>query len=124
VIQRSALRCVLFLLGSLAAWTAIVSADEAVPAACCPDGCGKICVRVPDVLKTPRTIYDCKCEDYCAPRCSLRALLGGLCGCGDTCCGPVRTRKILLKKVVTDECPTTKCVVQQVPCEGACAAPN
>lgn len=114
-------RCVLLLLASLAAWTSTGSADDAAPAACGAEGCGKVCVRVPDVQKTPRTIYDCKCEEYCAPRCSLRALLGGLCGHPpDSCCGSVRTRKILLKKVVTDECLTTKCVVQPALCEGAC----
>jgi hypothetical protein len=78
------------------------------PDCACPAPCGKTCVQVPDVHRVHHPIYDCRREDYCAQPCFLRGLFQH--GCPQ--CGPVRTKTHLLKQVVTTECPTTRCVVQ------------
>jgi hypothetical protein len=75
----------------------------------CNDNCGgRTCVSVPSTKVHTKTIFCSKCIEYCLPRCSL--LHGGGCdSCADNC-GPIRTKNVLLKKVVTTECPSTKCV--------------
>ncbi len=105
---------------------------------CCAESCGpeKVCVPECYIKKTPRTVYGSKCIDYCLPKCSGLSLFGHGCGsggswdsCGNCCnsctnCGCVRTKHVLLKKIVEDECPATKCVVQLTPgCVSAPAAP-
>ena len=78
--------------------------------------CGKCvdCVRIPDVKKTTKIIYDSKCKEMCLPFCSLKSLLSGHCGscesgdCGD--CGRHITVHKLMKKACETECPTTRCV--------------
>jgi hypothetical protein len=100
--------------------------------AVCHDACAhKVCVPECTTKKHSHTVFSSKCIEYCLPRCSLFS--GGLfsrgCshGCNQSCdqscgsrgcadnCGPVRTKRVLLKKVVTEECPDTKCVVQFAP---------
>jgi hypothetical protein len=83
---------------------------------CCPEAYRKVCVREPVTRKVPHTLYDCKREDFCAAPCPF-ARLGRPLGldCQD-CCGPVRSRAILLKRVVTSECPGWKCVVAHEYC--------
>lgn len=83
----------------------------------CDSGC-KVCREVPDVKKTTRYVYCCKCEDFCAPR-ILPPCLWHL--CGNCACGHVRTKYLLVKKAVVDECPTTKCVVD-APCASGASA--
>ena len=79
----------------------------------CPD-----CVRVPDVKVTTDIVYCSKCVEKCAPKCSLFGLFTGHCeSCESGDCEHYCVRK-LMKKVVTTECPTTKCV----PASQACAA--
>ncbi|MCC6417297.1 MAG: hypothetical protein IT429_03510 [Gemmataceae bacterium] len=72
----------------------------------CGPGCQPTtCVRVPDVKKVKHTIYACKTEEFCSAACCLHGLFRWCCDCGK-----VRTKTILLKRVVTEDCPTTKCV--------------
>lgn len=84
---------------------------------CYQDVCHKVCRVVPDVKKTTKPVYSCKTEDYCLKKCPR------LCHCAEDCptCDHPRTRKILVKKFVTTECPTYKCVVEtvveRVPCK-------
>lgn len=76
----------------------------------------KECVAVPDVKKTPKTTYQARSEDYCSPTfCGFFKILCGKCCAGD-CCGKVHTRHYVLKTTTTTECPSRKCVVQEVPC--------
>jgi hypothetical protein len=89
----------------------------------------KSCILVPDVLKIVKPVHTCKELDFCLTRRSLRDLFRGHCGdgcscggcggCGHGCdCPPcacpqcecrVRAKHVLLKKLVTIECPTFKC---------------
>jgi hypothetical protein len=82
----------------------------------CHDNCGsnKVCVSECTTTKTTKAVYSSKCIEYCLPRCSL--LGGGHCdgSCAENC-GPVRTKNVQLKKVVTTECPSTHCVVREGP---------
>jgi hypothetical protein len=86
----------------------------------------KVCRQVPDVKKVTRWVYSCKTADFCKPGCFLHGP-GHQDGCGDCdghrpCCpcGPVGCKHLLLKRLVTEECPTTRCVVEctveRVPC--------
>lgn len=80
--------------------------------------CNKHVVAVQDTKKVTKAVYDVKCVDYAYKKCAF----GYEFGCCSSCdgggnpdcvkCGKPRTRKILLKKFVTEECPTTKCEVQ------------
>jgi hypothetical protein len=119
-----ALTCV----SSLAAQTppgSAVNRDPVQPAAhtsghaSCPEACApKICVPECGVKKVSRVVYSSKCIEYCLPKCRL----GGSCDGCDTCnadCGKPRVKNVLLKKVVTEECPITICVVRDAP---ACTA--
>lgn len=76
--------------------------------------CKQRCVCEPEMKKIPHVIYDCRCEKFCSSVCSwglLANLFGdGCCGCRPPC-GWVRTRHVLLKKTVTEDCPSFKCVV-------------
>ncbi len=74
-------------------------------------GCDKVCVPVPDVKKKTRVVYGVVERDFCLPR----ATFCGKCCAEDGACGKVRTRHVLVKKVVTEECPSFKCVVQPRP---------
>lgn len=76
----------------------------------------KVCRLVPETKKVPRTVYEVKVVDYCQQKCPnpLACLKhkGEPACCGD--CGKPRTRKVLVKKEVVDECPGYKCVVEEV----------
>jgi hypothetical protein len=81
--------------------------------------CRYVCRPVPDVKKTTHVVYGCKKEGFCVPGCSLH--LPGHCPSG--CPGKVKahTRNLLVKKVVSEETPTTKwvteMVTEMVPCK-------
>jgi len=92
------------------------------PCAPPPPCAAKTCVAVPATLKTDKVIYDDRCVDYCLPRCSLWSLLGGGCGCDGGClsCGHPRTRHVLLKKILHEECPDVKCEPREAPCGPPC----
>jgi hypothetical protein len=104
------------------------------------------CQPVPDVIKIVKPVYTCKCGDLCYPKRSLHDLLrrrcqsgccesgGGCGGCDCHCeCPPCtcpqcechpRHKMVLLKKLVTTECPAFKC--EPVCCPqgcGGCAGP-
>lgn len=66
----------------------------------------KVCRTVPDVKKTSRWVYVVEPEDFCTHRCKLRG------GCAE--CAHPRTRGNLVKKLVQETHPTTKCVVEEV----------
>ena len=92
--------------------------------ACCVDTCPKkTCVSVPTTITHTRVVFASKCVEYCLPKCSLQR------GCDASCadnCGPVRTKNVLLKRVIVDECPGTKCVpgyAAPAPCPVKCATP-
>jgi len=85
----------------------------------------KCCKVVPEKIKTRRTVYGCKTEDYCLPRCPHP--WHGQSGCAEgapaacPACSAPRTRQLLLKKEVVEEKSTFKCVVEtvveKVPCK-------
>jgi hypothetical protein len=86
------------------------------PAAC------KVCVAEPTTKKVVKVVYEEKEVDYCLPGCSFFGLLRGGCACGaGPGCGKPRTRKVLIKRFVTEECPATKCEVREA--APACPAP-
>jgi hypothetical protein len=72
----------------------------------------KICAY--QLKRNTKTVYACRTEEYCLPRCSLLALLQGKCGCERGCCGDLRIRQRLVVKKV-DACPTQQCVPVEVP---------
>ncbi len=80
--------------------------------------CNKHVCAVPTTKKFTKAVYDVKCEDYAYKKCAFGYEFRCCSSCnGDgnpDCvnCGKPRVRKILLKKYVTEECPTTKCEVQ------------
>jgi hypothetical protein len=76
----------------------------------------KVCVPVPTTLKVTRPIYVCKTVDYCVewPDC--------LCWLFNKCdpnlclkCKGPKTRKVLMKRLVTDEVPANKCEIREIP---------
>ncbi|MBY0525075.1 MAG: hypothetical protein K2R98_16845 [Gemmataceae bacterium] len=106
---------------------------------CLPDAsCKKVAVPVIENAKRTCIRYDCKEEDYCPTKCVHTSIWSRFCGscCGkDGCgqggsdpghqCGHPRTRKVLIKEIVTEEVPTPKCKVERVsePCPPAQTAP-
>jgi hypothetical protein len=81
--------------------------------------CRKVCKLVPDVRETEKWVYSCKSEDLCFKKCPLHGLhtCAGCeqCGACVQCDKPV-TRNRLVKRLVVEECPSVKCVVERVPC--------
>jgi hypothetical protein len=92
------------------------SPAPAPAAADCPPPVEKVCVAVPGTRKTTRAVYKCKTVDYCIPALPglCRLLHGCSAGCPGCCAGPL-CKHVLLKRIVTEECPTTTCEVQAVP---------
>jgi hypothetical protein len=113
-------------------------------AGCCvrcgeTSGCQpKVCQIVCGTKKVKKCAWRVECEDFCVPlpgcrkdNCSTGGCTPvGSCeqGCGETCstkclvrpkCGPVRSRKRLVKVEYTIEVPIYKCVVQPL-CGGCC----
>lgn len=121
--------CSIAFVGPVAAQEAVTKtgANSAVVApathgggASCAEPCPhKVCVSVPTTKKVSRTVYDSKCIEFCLAKCAFFSR-----GCNDHCadnCGRVRTKNVLLKKVVTEQCPSTKCEVTLAPpCVTAC----
>jgi hypothetical protein len=89
--------------------------DAPCPPPACPPPCpAPVCVAVPATRTIDKVIYDDRCVAYCLPRCSLFSFLWhGTCGCAE--CGQPRTRHVLIKKIVHEECPDVKCEVRQAP---------
>jgi hypothetical protein len=100
------------------AWLALggsgLEAQEPQPG-CPPPPC-KVCVSEPK--HNTKTVYGCKEEEYCLPRCGccLSALFGH-CGCDEGPCGDLRVRRRLVVKKVPG-CDTTQCVPREVPVPG------
>ncbi len=103
-------------------------AEEACPCPASP--CTKkVCIPTAEVRKIDRRVYNCVCEDFCLPKCSL-------CGAGhggthkEACpdgisvpcgrCGHPRTRKYLVVRTRPEERPENRCAVVQVPTEPKC----
>jgi hypothetical protein len=113
------------------------------PSCCAPAVC-KTCVPAPDVIKIVTPAYTCKGADICLPKRSLCDLFTWRCdkpGCGESCggcasgCGSpcdcvcprtscpqcecrARHKMVLMKKLVTTECPAFKC--EPVCCPETC----
>jgi hypothetical protein len=117
---RHALGVILTALAAASGGVEVRAADP--PPACpAPPPC-KVCVVEPK--PTTRTVYGCKAEEYCVPRCSLlELLLGGHCGCDDGSCCELRVRHRLVVKRVPG-CDTKQCIVHEIPVAGAAAPPS
>jgi hypothetical protein len=100
----------------------------------CPPcaSCKKVAHPTVEPVKHTCVNYDVKEEDYCHTRWVRTPILSrlcnsccGKCDCPDEChdCGTPRTRKVLLKEIVTEEVPTAKCRVERVPACTACGTP-
>ena len=118
------------LLAALAPQPTASPADT--PAACPAPACAAEAqkVAVPGVVtqKHTRVCYDCKEEEYTTTRCLRTPIPSAKChgpGCGGCAaagpgaacvkCGPVRTRKVLIKKIITEEVAVPGCKVEAVP---------
>ena len=94
------------------------------PAPCAaPCDTGKsVCVSEPTTKKHSKTVYSSKCSEVCYKKCSLLGnLFGGSGDCGCTDCGIPRHKSVLVKKIVTTECPDTKCVAKPADCGPVCS---
>jgi hypothetical protein len=108
------------------------SAAVAPGCAACPPCAHKICVVEPAKKKITKTIYDCRSEDFCLPKCThglLRFHRHKACdGCEVDCCTQcekkIRTKNVLYKKIITTECDYLKCVVKEEPCHVPCPPPQ
>ena len=108
----------------------------ALPPDCCPDccegkakKCKRYCVPEASTKKKTHTEYSCKEDEICRSRCFFCGLLTPFhrtchsCNTCDSCnegcreCGRVRTRRRLVKRFKTEECPITKCVPPKDCCE-------
>jgi hypothetical protein len=72
---------------------------------------------VPATKKVTRIVYESKVEWYCLSKCPCPLHVGkhNCCDpCGKVCtsCDTPRCRRVLVKKVITEEQPTMKCVVE------------
>ena len=72
----------------------------------------KVCVIEP--RPTTKTAYGSVCKEYCLADCSLLGLLRKCGGCATCDCGGVRTRNVLVKKIVPG-CDVPACVLKEVP---------
>src|SRR5262245_43183476 len=105
--------------GSLALWATLAVLVQVAPAfgegPPCPEHAPSVSVPVPPPNHTPRPEYPCKTVEYCLPKLSKPFGLfhGKDCHCLD--CGSPRQKRVLLKRIVTDECPDTTCEVRQAP---------
>jgi hypothetical protein len=97
----------------------------------CPPQGHPVAVATVEKKQHTRVCYDCKEEEYCRTRCLHTPILSTRChehwpcagGCGcppevpsPECirCGCVRTRKVLIKKFITEEVPVPACKVEHV----------
>ncbi len=132
--------------GILLAGVAIAGDCSSQPACCeksCGSCCGTTCKIVCEMKKIKKTVWAVECEQICVAEpncdgcCKSKCGCNGCCEdgcCGDKCCDPcaallnrplvkpkcckVHCRKKLIKKTVTCEVPTYKCII--VPCSSAC----
>jgi len=131
----------------------------ACSAPACPQTC-KSCCSFPDKKIVNHTVFASRCIDYCLPKCpglfeclrhrgcdsgnSCASSCPSSCGSGGHCgfvcpdihtstcgtCSHVRTKHVLLKRVVPCEYDTFKCVVTERPpscapaCPAACGTPG
>jgi hypothetical protein len=78
-----------------------------------------VCVVEP--RPTTNVVYGSACREFCLPDCSLLGLIRKCCGgCAACDCGGVRTRNVLIKKVVPG-CDEPACVLKEVP--AGCPSP-
>lgn len=108
--------CLLTAAAALAGAASHLAAQPPAPTAdagnCPPTG--KVCVR--EAKPTVKTVYACKREEYCLPRCPVLPLLFGKCDCDGRC--ELRARNRLVVRRV--EGPEVKqCVLREVPSESA-----
>jgi hypothetical protein len=80
----------------------------------------KICVR--ETKTNTKKVYTTHCKEYCQENCSLFSHFFGKGDCGCDCNCQVRTKKVLVKKMVPD-CDTTQCVLKEVPATCAPCSP-
>jgi hypothetical protein len=72
----------------------------------------KMCVPTPGTKQVTQTVYRCKEAWYCLPRLpSLWDLFRGCVPCGPECGSP-QCKRVLLKRVVTQDCPDVSCEVR------------
>jgi hypothetical protein len=102
----------------------VVSAPVETLPDCCP--CQKEVHAVVETVPHTRICYDCKDEDYAYTKHAHTPILTifchdhcGKCECNETepChdCGHARTRKVLIKIIVTEPVAAPKCKVERVP---------
>src|SRR6516165_5113020 len=79
-----------------------------------PPAC-KVCVAVVGTKKVMKNEYQCKPVDYCLPRLPglWQLWYAGKTDCLE--CGRPLYRRVLMKRIVTQECPTVQCEVQIKP---------
>ena len=125
---------IVLLLG-LAAGMAISSAAEADQHCCnhcgCEAQCGKVCRLVCETKLVTKTIYDCKCEDFCIPGPSSRSKVC-MADCCDGCrhktycwtpgSAHMRTRKVLAKTEIRIAKPSYRRVVEDLCQQCQCRA--
>lgn len=105
-----------YALALLCAAAAALAWAEDAPPACDAPCVHKVCVPELTTVVKDKVIYDDRCVDYCLPKCSLLSILKGGCSRGAggcTNCGRPRTRHVLIKKFVHEECPDATCVVRE-----------
>jgi len=74
----------------------------------------KVCKPVAATKKVTKTIYESKVEWYCLAKCPC-LLHAATHDCTSyTTCDKPRCRRVLVKKIITEEQPITKCQVEAV----------
>ncbi len=73
---------------------------------------GKVCVK--ECAPKTKAVYEVKCKEFCVPKCGIFGMLRGTCSeCADGNC-EVKTKKVLIKKIVPDG-QEAKCVLKDAP---------
>jgi hypothetical protein len=90
----------------------------------CCDQCGHagaactVCCLVPSTRQVTRNVYRTECVDICLPGPSAPTVCRDACGQPQVAykptCGPIRSRKQLVKQEVTEMVPTTRCEVRHL----------
>jgi hypothetical protein len=78
-----------------------------------------VCKVVPDTQKIKKIVYSTKEQPFCLPAGSCGPNCFNSCPTQPACCPPI-CRLLLVKKEVVSECPSWKCVVEQVPEQVPC----
>jgi len=97
------------------------------PEQCYEEVVKKHCVPSTEVVKKTKAVYSCKEVDVCLPSCKFCSLFkkkscNECNACCEGHCGKPRVKRVLIKKIVTEEECRTKCEVshemqmQRVPC--------